>query len=47
MLSTKKWLTYETLREKILDNSFKELHFLELDRLSDEAFVVGIFERTE
>lgn len=40
---TKKWLTPELLREKLLEQQFEEDAYIELNRFSDETFVIGMF----
>jgi 2-polyprenyl-3-methyl-5-hydroxy-6-metoxy-1,4-benzoquinol methylase len=42
---SKKWLTYEKLRIKLILNGFKELMFIELDRYSEETVAIGIFKK--
>ena len=39
-----KWLTYETLRKKILKLGFNEKMFVEINRFSPEIFVIGIYQ---
>ncbi len=40
---TSQWLTYETLREKLLAFGFNEHSFVEIDRHSEEATAIGVY----
>ncbi len=42
---TKKWLTYEKLRNKLIISGFDEIKFIEIDRYSDETTAIGIFKK--
>lgn len=39
------WLTYELLRKKLLDRRFIEKLFVEINRLSAETFMIGIYQK--
>ncbi len=41
---TNRWLTYEVLREKLLQQGFIETFFAEFNRFSDESISLGIFK---
>lgn len=42
---TKKWLTYELLREKLLAKGFEEVAFFEVNRFSEQVFAYGLFQK--
>jgi predicted TPR repeat methyltransferase len=42
---TSQWLTYELLREKLIDLNFIEHSFIEIDRYSDEVTAIGVFQK--
>lgn len=44
---SKKWLTYEGLRDKLILHGFKELNFIELDRYSEETVAIMVFKRNK
>jgi len=42
---TSQWLTYEILRDKLIDMNFVEHSFIELNRYSDEVTAIGVFQK--
>lgn len=44
---TSQWLTYEILRDKLIDGNFAERSFIELNRYSDEVTAIGVFQKQD
>ena len=42
-----RWLTYELLRKKIITIGFVEKLFVEINRLSVETFMIGIYQKVD